>query len=118
MVSKNADNKYTQAGDITSALVYNEFLSAKDTVDNPVGGSSSIYTDSQVYYIVVWLAETGTNQMKAETTPNTTGTPDNNPEGAMFFSGKVTFVSAQGSEVTATFAGHVRVNPNTIQPAA
>ena len=106
-------NGYTQVNDVTSALVYNEFLSASDgTSNNPTGGSGETYTDSQVYYIVVWLAETGTNQMKTETTQGNVA--DNNSEGAMFFSGNVTFVSAQGSEVTATFSQYTPVAPDTV----
>ena len=97
--------KFDRAEDITSALVYNQYLAASDDTDNNTGTSSSTYTDAQVYYIVVWLSENGHNQ-----TAGSTGTGVS-AEG--FYQGKVTFISAQGSEVTATFADHVRVNPNT-----
>lgn len=93
---------YTQSADVTSALVYNEFLNAQDSTTNPTGGSSSTYTDSQVYYIVVWLTETGTDQTVAEANRNN------------FFRGTVKFISAQGSEVTATFSGYTSVTPDTM----
>ena len=82
---------YTRTGDVTSALVYNQYLDASNSAD----------TDQMVYYIVVWLAETGTNQ-----------TPASNDAALEFFNGKVTFISAQGSEVTATFGSYSRV-PST-----
>ena len=94
---------YTQTADMTSALVYNEFLTAQDTTTNPAGGSSASYTDSQVYYIVVWLTETGTNQ-----TITTPASREN------FFTGTVKFTSAQGSEVTATFSDYTSVRPDTL----
>ena len=81
---------YTRTGDVTSALVFNQYLDAANGT-----------TDSMDYYIVVWLTETGTNQ-----------TPANNEAALEFFSGKVTFLSAQGSEVTATFGSYTRV-PST-----
>lgn len=89
---------YTRTADVTSALMFNEFLSPQDATTNPIGGSSATYTDSQVYYIVVWLSETGTNQ--------TLTTPESR---VGFFSGVVKFISAQGSEVTATFTDYTRV---------
>ena len=103
--------------DITSALVYNQYLEASDNVANNNGTSSDsnltttgnqAYTDAQVYYIVVWLSETGTNQ----TAGSTGAGASNKAEG--FFQGNVTFVTAQGSEVTATFADHYRVSPDTL----
>ena len=103
---------YDQTRDITSALVYNEYLSAKNDTANPEGGSSATYTDSQVYYIVVWLLETGADQ-----TATTTGAGTPTKSGLGFFSGNVTFNSAQGSEVTATFSGWTAVNPDT-KPAS
>lgn len=107
-----ASSGYTQSADITSALVYNEYLSAKNDTANPEGGSSATYTDSQVYYIVVWLLETGADQ-----TATTTGAGTPTKSGLGFFSGNVTFNSAQGSEVTATFSGWTAVNPDT-KPAS
>ena len=102
-----ADNySYTRAADTTSALVYSQYLDANDNnAANNTGTSSSTFTDSQVYYIVVWLSENGHNQTL-------------NAQGAStvangFFKGNVTFVSAQGNEVTATFSGHTKVTPNT-----
>ena len=53
----------------------------------------------------MWLSENGHNQ--------TQGATDASAELTNFFQGNVTFISAQGSEVTATFSGHTRVNPNT-----
>lgn len=97
---------YTRANDTTSALVYNQYLEASDgNTGNDTGTSSSTYTDAQVYYIVVWLSENGHNQ-----TAGSTGT---GVDADNFFRGNVTFISAQGSEVTATFSGHTRVTPNT-----
>lgn len=107
-VSKNTDNKYTQAGDITSALVYNQYLDPNNNsaTDNS-GDSGDTYTDSQIYYIVVWLSETGTDQSIGATGAHATG--------ADFFTGTVTFVSAQGSEVTGTFKDYLSVTPDTTQ---
>lgn len=107
---------YSRANDTTSALVYSQYLEAKDTVTtNDAGdsydsnltttGTNEVYADSQVYYIVVWLSENGHNQ--------TTGATGASSTASNFFQGNVTFVSAQGSEVTATFSGHLKVTPNT-----
>lgn len=108
------DNTYTRTEDITSALVYSQYLDANDNVAGNNSGSSSApasggtsYTDAQVLYIVVWLSETGTNQTANSTGAGASTTVNN------FYRGTVTFISAQGSEVTATFADHVRVNPDT-----
>ena len=101
-----ASTAYKRADDTTSALVYSQYLTPNDDSDtNNTGTSSSTYTDAQVYYIVVWLSENGHNQTTNATNASTTSTG--------FFTGNVTFVSAQGSEVTATFSGHTRVTPNT-----
>lgn len=120
-ISKNADSVYTQADDVTSALVYNQYLGPKnETVDdngdsndaNTTTTGTQAYVDSQVYYIVVWLSETGTNQ----TVNNPAGTNTNNnipTTNINFFSGTVTFNSAQGSEVTATFTDYTGVTPDT-----
>ena len=97
---------YKRASDTTSALVYNQYLDANDGKGgNNSGTSSTTFKDAQVYYIVVWLSENGHNQ--------TQGATDASAELSNFFQGNVTFISAQGSEVTATFSGHTRVNPNT-----
>lgn len=101
---------YTQTADVSSALVFNEYLDAKDANANPAGGSGSNYTDSQVYYIVIWLSETGYNQTSTASGGPSTGV---HSTGIDFFSGNVTFNSAQGSEVTATFSGWTAVDPDT-----
>ena len=83
----SGEEAYDRAADITSALVFNHNIAAHSEA---------------TYYIVVWLSETGTNQ--------TAGTGTNAPaNGLSFFSGNVTFVSAQGSEVSATFSSYSRV---------
>ena len=62
-VSKHSGNGYIRDDDVTSALVFNQLLnSSDDNSSNDTGDSSVLYTDSQVYYIVVWLSETWTNQ--------------------------------------------------------
>ena len=91
-----ADAAYTRETDQTSALVFNQYLDADDKV-------ADSGTDQIVYYIVVWLSETGTNQ-----TPGATG---NATTGEGFFNGVVTFNSAQGGEVSATFSGFATVTP-------
>ena len=107
-VSKHTGTGYVQATDITSALVYNQFLSPKDaSTVNDTGDSSTTFTDAQVYYIVVWLSETGTNQTAGSGVTNTPSETDN------FFQGTVTFISAQGSEVTSRFGDYVAVTPDT-----
>ncbi len=93
--SLSAEEKYTQAADVTSALVYNQ----------QVQGAASGTPTKKEYYIVVWLSETGTNQT-AGGTGTGVATEANN-----FFSGQVKFLSAQGSEVSATFSGYSRVAP-------
>ena len=102
---------YTRASDTSSALVYSQYLDPNDgNAGNNTGTSNSTFTDSQVYYIVVWLSENGHNQTTGATNDASHGgnasTTANN-----FFNGSVTFISAQGSEVTATFFGHTRVTP-------
>lgn len=77
---------YDRQNDITSALVYNQYVAANGTKD---------------YYIVVWLTENGQNQTIGATGAAATA---NN-----FFSGQVKFISSQGSEVSATFGGFSRV---------
>ena len=92
----NAEASYDRTADATSALVYNQFLA-------PTSGTST--DDAVVYYIVVWLAETGTNQ----TAGSGGESVFENANGLQFFSGNVTFNSAQGSEVTATFSSYTAV---------
>lgn len=94
---------YNRNTDVTSALVFNQFIAAKTgtTEITTSTDSQETYTDAQVFYIVVWLSETGTNQ-----------TVSTDAELVAYFRGKVTFISSQGSEVTATFANHARV-PST-----
>lgn len=107
-VSKHTGTSYVQANDITSALVYNQFLSPKDTsTANDTGDSSTTFVDAQVYYIVVWLSETGTDQTAGSGVENTPSSPAN------FFQGTVTFISAQGSEVTSRFGDYTAVTPDT-----
>ena len=87
---------FTRTADLTSMLVLNQQLGATGTA----GGT-------QEYYFVVWLTETGHNQ-----TPNatvTTPSATTNPAPENFFNGIVRFISAQGSEVTATFSGYTAV---------
>lgn len=89
---------YSHSSDITSALVYNQYLSANDKdTTNDTGTSSSTYTDSQVYYIVLWLMENGMNQT-AGAEGAATVTED-------FFGGKITFISSSGSN-TAKFGNY------------
>ena len=86
---------YSRESDVTSALIFNH---------NILAGESA------VYYVAVWLTETGTDQTAgATTTVGETSTPIANANAATFFKGNVTFISAQGSEVSATFANHARV---------
>ena len=107
-VSKHSGTGYQQQADVTSALVYNQYLSPNDgSSANNTGDSSATYVDAQVYYIIVWLSETGTNQTAGSGGTNVPATTNN------FFQGTVTFNSAQGSEVTATFAGYTTVTPDT-----
>ena len=104
-----AASGYVPANDVSSALVYNQFLLPNDNVstnnagDSNTPGSGSSYVDAQVYYIVVWLSETGTNQ--------TTGSGGTNvPSSALnFFQGKVTFITSRGNEITSAFTGYSRV---------
>jgi len=107
------DETYVRAQDITSALVFNQYLEADDGNDgNNTGTSASTYTDSQVYYIVVWLTENGHNQTAGATGAAT--------QASNFFQGKATFLSAEGKEVSATFNGLARVaaTDNNTAPAS
>ena len=109
---------YTRTADVTSALVFNQFIAPKQNTnkaDTTSQDSSETLPDAQVYYIVVWLSETGTNQTAGATTDGTNailGVPSKD-DALNFFYGTVTFLSAQGSEVTATFSNYAAVRPNT-----
>lgn len=89
---------FTRASDITSTLVLSQQL-------QPAGDENE--RDSIDYYFVVWLSETGTNQTAGAEVTSPTATT--NPAAANFFKGTVAFISAQGSEVTATFTGYASV---------
>ena len=95
-----AGESYDRSTDITSALVFNQYLDA---------ASTQINTDEATFYFVVWLGETGKDQTATTTGA---GTPENS--GLKFFNGNVTFNSAQGSEVTATFSGYVAVESDNV----
>ncbi len=87
------NEKFDRTTDVTSALIYNNSISANGT---------------SVYYFVVWLSENGKNQT-AEAAESSSAPDTKNPSAEKFFSGTVAFVSAQGSEVSATFSGYTRV---------
>lgn len=104
------DETYTRDEDITSALVFNQYLEANDgdatnnngtSAQSNATGADKTYKDAQIYYIVVWLSENGHNQTAGATGAATAA---NN-----FFQGKATFISAEGKEVSATFNGLARV---------
>ena len=92
--SDGGKESYKRQDDMTSALVLNHSLSATKTV---------------TYFFAVWLSETGTNQ-----TPGTAVGNITNPSAASFFGGNVTFNSAQGSEVSATFSGYAKVQSDQV----
>lgn len=101
------DTGYDRNKDITSALVYSQYIKPNDdeangntTNNDGTTANQASFTDAQVYYIVVWLSETGFDQTSASLND--------------YFQGKVTFISSQGSEVTATFANHTRVPSNNV----
>lgn len=103
-ISDHATNAvYTQKTDITSALVYNQLISPSGD-GAKTGDSSAELKAGQTYYIVVWLSETGTNQ--------TAGTSGNATSTSGFYTGTVTFISSQGSEVTGKFSGYTSVPTN------
>ena len=111
-----ATESFDRKNDVTSALVFNQRIDPKgtkntdDTTIVPTAAASdsdSKYTDGQVYYIVVWLTETGKNQTAGQDGVTTGG--EGGTSGIQFFKGTVTFVSAQGSEVTATFSNYASV---------
>ena len=87
--------------DITSALVFNQYLDPSSTTAT---------TDEATMYIVVWLSETGENQSansEAGSESNVATSPID------FFTGKVYFVSGQGAEVTATFSDVAKVKSDS-----
>ena len=89
--SKTTVESYTRANDVTSALVFNNSVAAGE---------------SATYYIAVWLTENGKNQTASAAVGGST------PVAASFFMGNVTFISAQGSEVSASFTDYTRVQSN------
>ena len=98
----SAAESYKRQNDVTSALVFNNSVAANDSAE---------------YYVVVWLTENGKNQ-----TASAAGADGNPVEGATtpvansFFMGNVTFISAQGSEVSASFTDYTRVQSvNAVQ---
>lgn len=88
-----AESAYTRTDDATSALVFNQYLAPS------TGAGASETYKTRTLYFVVWLSETGTNQNLTDELKNS------------FFGGIVTFLSAQGGEVSATFNGYTRVEP-------
>ena len=103
----NLTPDFTRTNDVTSMLVINQQL-----------GSSTAANHGNVaeYYFVVWLSETGHNQTPTQTT--TAPTDTTNPAANNFFSGIVRFISAQGSEVTATFSGYTAVRSDNAATTA
>ena len=103
-VSNHTGNTYSQTNDVTSALVFNQLLTQNDNnASNNTGDSSATYTDSQSYYIVVWLSENGLDQTAGSGGTNVPNSRNN------FFDGTVTFTSSEGSQVTGKFSGYTRV---------
>lgn len=94
----SADENYDRHADLTSALVFNQ------SIAGITGSATSV---DKTYYIVVWLAETGFDQTIGSTGEG--GAAGAATDAVGFFNGQVKFVSAQGSEVSATFAGTTRV---------
>ena len=93
---------------LTSALVFNQNV-------GPQGGGDNV----RKFYVAVWLSETGTNQTQGATITEGTGESAptyTNPDKTGFFAGNVTFLSAQGSEVSATFSSYARVETVTTEP--
>ena len=92
--------------DVSSTLVLSQQLQP---------ASDDVTTDEAIYYIMVWLSETGTSQnVRTETTTDANLAASE----SRFFNGLVTFNSAQGSEVTATFSGYTAVTPDTAKAAS
>lgn len=108
-----ASGGYVPANDVTSALVYNQYLSPNDnnssnntghSYNGTSGTTPATYVDAQVYYIVVWLSENGLNQTAGSGGTNVPSTALN------FFQGSVTFISSSGNEITSVFNGYSRVS--------
>ena len=99
-IDTGSGNAFTRADDQTSMLVINQQLDS-------VGETNAI----REYYFVVWLTETGFDQTAGHTADVTspTSATTTNPAANNFFNGIVSFTSAQGSEVTATFSGYTQV---------
>lgn len=101
----NLDTSFVRSKDITSTLVLSQQLQP----------STDTTYSKATYYFVVWLSETGDNQnVKPSASAGgdaAAGSVDTNraENAANFFSGVVSFISAQGSEVTATFSGYTAV---------
>ena len=93
---EGAVESYDRNRDITSALVFNHSIAPQGVVK---------------YYFVVWLSENGKDQTNGSTEK---GGSIANPDAASFFSGQVAFVSAQGSEVSATFSGLAKVQSDAV----
>ena len=87
---------FVRSKDITSTLVLSQQLQP----------STDTTYSKATYYFVVWLSETGDKQ-----NPDAAATGDGAvaTQAKNFFNGVVAFVSAQGSEVTATFSGYTAV---------
>ena len=102
----DAAKSYDRNRDVTSALVFNQYLDA-------AGGAN----DDATFYFVVWLSETGKNQT-AGAEGVTTGSTNETNKALGFFAGNVTFNSAQGSEVTATFNGYAAVPSDQVKTGA
>ena len=109
---------YTRLSDVTSALVFNQFIAPMTgpsaAVIQDTDDSDEERSDAQVYYIVVWLSETGTNQTAGATGADNNALQNVPTSGSNFFSGNVSFISAQGSEVTATFSGYTAVQSDQV----
>ena len=108
-VSNHTGNNYNRDDDVTSALVFSQYLPANDNTNNDTGDSNTTYVDSQVYYIVVWLSENGHNQTAGSGGAKVPNNRDN------FFNGSATFISSEGSKVTATFSGYNKTGDNNSQ---
>ena len=96
--AKEGKETYDRNADITSALVFNHNIGAKTL-------QAAVTDYTATYYVVVWLSETGTNQTAGADISEGV----KNPVANDYFMGNVTFVSAQGSEVSATFSGYAKV---------
>lgn len=89
-ISNNSSNTGYNRTMLTDALVYNIYLPGKTQKD---------------LYFVVWMSENAQNQTL------------NGEAATGFFDGNVTFLSAAGGEVSATFSGFSRVTQPGTAPA-